>query len=224
MQPCLVPAGSPIGQLEGVTNMVVLEGDFVGRIVLSGPGRGRGADRLGDRRRRDRHGARARHPAVRAAGGRPRRGAARRRRRRGRRPTTCASWSPTRRACSPQVAAALGEAGISINRMRQVEHDGAEAPVLIVTHRTERRGARRARSAAIAGARRLPRGAGGDPDRGALSRGARIRAGDGRDMARGRRRSMPTTCCTGSRPSRRCRPTPPRWRARRADVPARGLP
>ena len=42
MQPCLVPAGSPIGQLEGVTNMVVIEGDFVGRIVLSGPGAGEG--------------------------------------------------------------------------------------------------------------------------------------------------------------------------------------
>ena len=37
-----------------------------------------------------------------------------------------------------QVAAALGDAGISINRMRQVEHAGAEAPVLIVTHRAER--------------------------------------------------------------------------------------
>ena len=37
-----------------------------------------------------------------------------------------------------QVAAALGDAGISINRMRQVEHATAEAPVLIVTHRAER--------------------------------------------------------------------------------------
>ena len=32
----------------------------------------------------------------------------------------------------------LGAAGISINRMRQGEHEGAEAPVLIVTHRTDR--------------------------------------------------------------------------------------
>ena len=37
-----------------------------------------------------------------------------------------------------QVASALGEAGISINRMRQIEHATAEAPVLIVTHRAER--------------------------------------------------------------------------------------
>ena len=39
-----------------------------------------------------------------------------------------------------QVAAALGAAGISINRMRQVEHAGAEAPILIVTHQAERTG------------------------------------------------------------------------------------
>ncbi len=42
MQPCLVPAASPPGQLQGVTNMVVIEGDFVGRIVMSGPGAGEG--------------------------------------------------------------------------------------------------------------------------------------------------------------------------------------
>ena len=37
-----------------------------------------------------------------------------------------------------KVAAALGSSGISINRMRQYEHSEAEAPVLIVTHRTGR--------------------------------------------------------------------------------------
>ena len=76
MQPCLVPAGSPLGQLDGVTNMVVIEGDFVGRIVMSGPGRGGGADGFGDRRRHRRHRARAGDPAVRAAGGEPGGGAA----------------------------------------------------------------------------------------------------------------------------------------------------
>ena len=34
MTPCLVPAESPLGQLQGGTNMVVLEGDSVGQIVL----------------------------------------------------------------------------------------------------------------------------------------------------------------------------------------------
>jgi homoserine dehydrogenase len=37
-----------------------------------------------------------------------------------------------------KVAGALGDAGVSINRMRQVEHAGEEAPILIVTHRTAR--------------------------------------------------------------------------------------
>ncbi|MDH5530852.1 MAG: homoserine dehydrogenase, partial [Paracoccaceae bacterium] len=34
MSPCLVSADSPLGQLQGGTNMVVLEGDSVGQIVL----------------------------------------------------------------------------------------------------------------------------------------------------------------------------------------------
>jgi homoserine dehydrogenase len=42
MTPCLVPADSPLGQLQGGTNMVVLEGDSVGQIVLRGPGAGEG--------------------------------------------------------------------------------------------------------------------------------------------------------------------------------------
>ena len=42
MTPCLVPRTSPLGQLEGGTNMVVLEGDSVEQIVLRGPGAGMG--------------------------------------------------------------------------------------------------------------------------------------------------------------------------------------
>ena len=42
MTPCLVPDASPLGQLEGPTNMVVLEGDSVGQIVLRGAGAGEG--------------------------------------------------------------------------------------------------------------------------------------------------------------------------------------
>ncbi|MCP1167306.1 homoserine dehydrogenase, partial [Limimaricola sp. ASW11-118] len=42
MSPCLVPDSSPLGQLEGGTNMVVLEGDAIGQIVLRGPGAGAG--------------------------------------------------------------------------------------------------------------------------------------------------------------------------------------
>ena len=42
MSPCLVPETSPLGQLEGGTNMCVLEGDNVEQIVLRGPGAGEG--------------------------------------------------------------------------------------------------------------------------------------------------------------------------------------
>ena len=42
MTPCLVPATRPLGQLEGGTNMVVLEGDQSAKIVLRGAGAGEG--------------------------------------------------------------------------------------------------------------------------------------------------------------------------------------
>ena len=42
MMPCLVPQTSPLGQLDGGTNMVVIEGDAVGQIVLRGAGAGEG--------------------------------------------------------------------------------------------------------------------------------------------------------------------------------------
>jgi len=37
-----------------------------------------------------------------------------------------------------RIATALGEAGISIDRMRQYGHQGVQAPVLIVTHKATR--------------------------------------------------------------------------------------
>jgi len=42
MTPCLVPAISPLGQLEGGTNMVILEGADCGQIALRGAGAGEG--------------------------------------------------------------------------------------------------------------------------------------------------------------------------------------
>jgi homoserine dehydrogenase len=148
MQPCLVPAASPLGQLEGVTNMVVLEGDFVGRIVMSGPGAGEGPTAsaiVGDVIDI------ARGLVVPPFG----------------RPAASLAAAPRAGHGAPaayylrflvvdapgvlaKVAAALGDAGISINRMRQVEHAGAEAPILIVTHHAERAPLDRA-LAAIAG-------------------------------------------------------------------------
>ncbi|HET9068894.1 MAG TPA: homoserine dehydrogenase [Amaricoccus sp.] len=136
MQPCLVPAASPFGQLTGVTNMVVVEGDFVGRIVLSGPGAGEGPTAsaiVGDVIDVARglvippfgQPAASLAAAPRAGDG-----------------VAAAYYLRFLVADAPgvlaKVAAELGAAGISINRMRQVEHEGEEAPILIVTHRAER--------------------------------------------------------------------------------------
>lgn len=135
MQPCLVPAASPLGKLEGVTNMVVLEGDAVGRIVLEGPGAGAGptasailADLIDIARGEN-------TPAFGI-------------------PAVSLKATPTAQAPAPaafylrlalkdepgvlaRVAAALGAEGISIHQMRQTAND-VEATVLITTHETLR--------------------------------------------------------------------------------------
>ncbi len=134
MSPCLVPALSPPGQLEGATNMVILEGDAVGQIVLRGAGAGEGptasavmADVIDIARG---GGGPAPVFGIPAADLRE--------------PVPAAAAAPAawylrllladRPGALAKVAAALGDAGISIDRMRQAEHEGAEAPVLIVTH------------------------------------------------------------------------------------------
>jgi homoserine dehydrogenase len=140
MQPCLVPAGSPLGTLEGVTNMVVIEGDFVGRIVLAGPGAGEGPTAsaiLGDV-------VDIARGLIIPAFGAPAASLAEPRRVDENRDGGGEAAYYLRFALTDapgtlaQVAAALGANGISINRMRQYEHATAEAPVLIVTHRTGR--------------------------------------------------------------------------------------
>jgi homoserine dehydrogenase len=136
MQPCLVPARSALGTLDGVTNMVVIEGDFVGQTIFTGPGAGAGPTAsaiMGDVIDI------ARGLIIPAFG----------------LPVAALAAAPRatvegeaayylRLALTDtagtlaKVAAALGEAGISIDRMRQYEHVAEEAPVLIVTHRTSR--------------------------------------------------------------------------------------
>ncbi len=135
-QPCLVPSTSPIGTLEGVTNMVVLEGDFAGRIVMSGPGAGEGPTAsaiMGD--------------VVDIARGlifppfgqpaaslchAPRAGTS------GEAAYYLRFALADRPGVLARIAAALGESGVSIDRMRQGAHPGTTAPVLIVTHRCGR--------------------------------------------------------------------------------------
>ncbi|MFD0858728.1 homoserine dehydrogenase [Roseovarius aquimarinus] len=136
MTPCLVPSNSPLGTLEGGTNMVVLEGDSVEQVVLRGPGAGMGPTASAvmsdvmDIARGVRLPTFGR-PATSLAAARP-----------------AASGTPApyylrmsladKPGALAKVATALGEAGISIDRMRQYDHAGPDAPVLIVTHKTGR--------------------------------------------------------------------------------------
>ena len=136
MSPCLVPANSPLGQLEGGTNMVVLEGDHVGQIVLRGAGAGEGptasavmSDVLDI----------ARGIRVSTFG----------------QPADTLEAAKTAKSSAPapyylrmtlhdkpgalaKIATALGDAGVSVDRMRQYGHEEPSAPVLIVTHKTTR--------------------------------------------------------------------------------------
>ncbi len=136
MSPCLVPDTSPLGQLEGGTNMVVLEGDSVEQIVLRGPGAGMGPTAsavMGDVMDIAR-GLRL------STFGQPATSLSRCK------PASTATPAPYYMRMSlidkpgalAKVATLLGEAGISIDRMRQYRHDATTAPVLIVTHKTSR--------------------------------------------------------------------------------------
>ena len=136
MSPCLVPATSPLGQLDGGTNMVVIEGDQVGQLVLRGAGAGEGPTAsavMGDviDIARGTRVSTFGQPAASLAKATP---------------AQTATPAPyylrlillDKPGALAKVAAVLGEAGVSINRMRQRSHDLNTAPVLIVTHKTTR--------------------------------------------------------------------------------------
>ncbi|MBT9383048.1 homoserine dehydrogenase [Pseudooceanicola sp. CBS1P-1] len=136
MAPCLVPSSSPLGQLEGGTNMVVLEGDSVGQIVLRGPGAGEGPTAsavlsdLCDIARGFRLPVFGQPAETLSAA------------------EAAISMTPApfylrmalqdKPGALAKVAAVLGEAGVSIHRMRQYDHANGTAPVLIVTHKVQR--------------------------------------------------------------------------------------
>jgi homoserine dehydrogenase len=136
MTPCLVPTNSPLGQLQGGTNMVVLEGDSVGQIVLRGPGAGMGptasavmSDVLDIARG-------LRLPTF----GQPASTLAT--------PQAAKSATPAsyylrmtlldKPGALAKIATCLGDAGVSIDQMRQYDHEGDKATVLIVTHKATR--------------------------------------------------------------------------------------
>lgn len=133
MTPCLVPQTHPLGQLQGGTNMVVIEGDAVGQIVLRGAGAGEGptasavmSDVIDIARG-------LRLPTF----GQPAAGLT------AAPPAAVSAAAPwylrmvllDKPGALAKIATVLGEAGISIDRMRQYSHDGSDAPVLIVTHK-----------------------------------------------------------------------------------------
>ncbi|MDP2582343.1 homoserine dehydrogenase [Shimia thalassica] len=136
MSPCLVPADSPLGQLKGGTNMVVIEGDAVEQVVLRGPGAGEGPTAsavMGDVCDIAR-GLRITTFGVPAASLE--------------KAKVAQSNSPApyylhltlqdRPGSLAKIATVLGDNGISIDRMRQTRHNDTNAPVLIVTHKTTR--------------------------------------------------------------------------------------
>ena len=135
MSPCLVPADSPLGQLMGGTNMVVIEGDSVGQIVLRGAGAGEGPTAsavMSDivEIARDIRLPVFGQPAAMLTDAVPARTA-----------VPAAYYLRIELLDKPgalaKVATVLSDAGISIDRMRQYGHpDGASVPVLIVTDKT----------------------------------------------------------------------------------------
>ena len=136
MTPCLVPMESPLGQLSGGTNMVVLEGDSVGQVVLRGAGAGMGPTAsavMGDvvdiarGLRMPTFGVPATALTVPVASA----------------VAAASAWYVRmtlldKPGALAKIATALGEAGISIDRMRQYGHSDQQAPVLIVTHKATR--------------------------------------------------------------------------------------
>ena len=136
MSPCLVPATSPLGQLDGGTNMVVIEGDQVGQIVLRGAGAGEGPTAsavMGDvmdiargitistfgKRATDLVPAKPAKATVPAA-------------------YYLRMSLMDKPGALARVATLLGNAGVSIDRMRQYGHSEGAAPALFVTHKTTR--------------------------------------------------------------------------------------
>ena len=132
MSPCLVPTGSPLGQLEGGTNMIVIEGDQVGQIVLRGAGAGEGptasavVSDITDI---------ARGISL-ATFGQPAKTL--------KKASSSKSQTPApyylrmllhdEPGALAKITKILSQFNVSIDRMRQYGHEDENAPVLIVTH------------------------------------------------------------------------------------------
>ncbi len=139
VRPCMVSADTVIGALPGVTNACVIEGDFVGQVSLTGPGAGEGAtasaiisDVLDAARG-------VRSPIF----GRPAtdlKSAPRLAHGDEHAPYYLRFMLADEPGALAALAAALGEAGVSIHRMRQYGQGDDAVPVVIVTHDARRGG------------------------------------------------------------------------------------
>jgi homoserine dehydrogenase len=131
-----VRADSAIGQLEGVTNAVVCEGDFVGQTIYEGPGAGEGptasavvADLIDIARgaRVFPFGASALTLAPAGEAGAEVEA-----------PYYLRFKLVDRPGALAEIARDLGDCGVSIRSMRQHDEADGGADVLIVTHATRR--------------------------------------------------------------------------------------
>ena len=136
VEPCLVPMESLFGKLEGGTNMVMVEGNFVGQTHYMGPGAGAGptassiVSDLIDIARGNvtpPFGQKASELAISHHVSEDLSSSFYLRFLLADKPGTLA-----------KLASILGKYNISINRMSQLHHQGENAPVLIVTHPTKK--------------------------------------------------------------------------------------
>ena len=145
VRPCMVREDTVIGALPGVTNAVVVEGDFVGQVSLTGPGAGEGATAsaiMGDVLdivRGVRTPLFGRPASMLAEMSRLAHGDEHS-------PYYLRFTLADRPGAMAELASALGDAGISIHRMRQYGQGGDAVPVVIVTHDARRDGIDRALS------------------------------------------------------------------------------
>jgi homoserine dehydrogenase len=134
MQPCLVPATSPIGQLENAMNMIIFDGDNSGQIILRGAGAGEGPTASA-----------VMSDIIDVARGVyiPTFGCPAKDLTKSKKASTStesAYYVRTKLKDAPgvlaKIASALGNNKISIDQMHQTQHADTAAPVFIVTHKT----------------------------------------------------------------------------------------
>ncbi|MEM6487768.1 MAG: homoserine dehydrogenase [Pseudomonadota bacterium] len=135
VRPVMVAADSTVGALQGVTNAVVIEGEAIGQVTLMGPGAGEGPTAsaiLSDI-------VAAARGAARPLFGRPAAGlisATRLAHGAAHAPYYLRVMLADAPGMLAQVASALGEVGVSIQRMHQYDGRGGAVPVVLITHDT----------------------------------------------------------------------------------------